>query len=142
MMPVVDLKAANNRVAKKCPKARSKPLLAVVCAYLVFGLPQPSPASQVPATAQNYQEKVQGIDVLLLNKNDDPQPGDRLSFQETQGDHCIYHGKVIEPGQAILNRKKCSDGVTVPQDAIVPLNTRGTGERINNFKAFIKVNES
>ena len=136
-------------VTKRYPKAKNKLLLAIFCTYLGFGVwlnwqmfeQQPSPASQVLAAAQNYNEKIQGIDVFLLNKNDDPQPGARLSFQETQGDQCIYHGKVIEPGTATLNRKRCSDGIMVMQDAIVPLNTRGTGDQINHFKAFIKVKE-
>lgn len=136
-------------VTKKYPKAKNKILLAIFCAYVGFGVwlnwqmfePQPSPVSKVQAAAQNYQEKIQGFDVVLLNKNDDPQPDDRVSFKETQGDQCIYHGKIIEPGTATLNRKRCSDGIMVMQDAIVPLNTRGTGDQINHFKAFIKVKE-
>lgn len=136
-------------VTKKYPKAKGKLLLAIFCTYVGFGVwlnwqmfePQPSILEKAQAAAQKYRENIQDFDVVLLNKNDDPQPGARVSFQETQGDQCIYHGKVIEPGTATLNRKRCPDGIMVMQDGIVPLNTRGTGDQINHFKAFIKVKE-
>lgn len=136
-------------VTKTYPKARNKLLLVVFFAYIGVGVwinwemfkPQPSPVSQILAAVQSAQETIQsqGVDVLLLNKNDSPKPDDRLSFQELQGDKCIYHGKVVRPGIAAMNRRVCPDGTVTMLNVMIPLERNK--ENPNHFKAFVKVKE-
>lgn len=138
-------------IFKTFPKSRAKSTYALFAIYLVGAgwlnwqmfKPRPSLVSTVNSAAQKYQEtnyleKIRSFDVVMLNKNDSPRPGDRLSFKEVQGEQCIYHGKVEQDGSATLNRRACPDGTVTVWNAIVPLEQRGTGENHNHFKAFVK----
>lgn len=138
-------------IFKTFPKSRAKLTFALFAIYLAgagwlnwqFFKPRPSPVSMANSAMQNHQaidflEKIRSFDVVMINKNDNPRPGDRLSFKEVQGEQCIYHGKVEQDGSATLNRRACPDGTVTMWNAIVPLEQGGTGESHNHFKAFVK----
>lgn len=141
-------------VFKTFPKSRAKYTYALFAIYLAGAgwlnwqmfKPRPSLFSSVSSAAQNqqpidYLEKIRSVDVVMLNKNDGPRPGDRLSFQEIEGEQCIYHGKVEQAGVATMNRRACPDGTVTILNVLVPLEHGGTGESHNQYKAFFKVKE-
>lgn len=77
--------------------------------------------------AQAAPEPTAGIEMQMLNKNPQPAVGDRISFQEIQGEQCIYHGQVkgsVVKGHGFnveINRKRCQDNTVRVVNFFVPL---------------------
>ncbi|NMX89426.1 hypothetical protein HBO11_28085 [Pseudomonas sp. WS 5010] len=136
-------------IFKTFPKARAKFTFGIFAIYLAGAgwlnwqmfKEQPTlsaVSSNAVSDFPNYLAAIKSIDVVMLNKNDSPRPGDRLSFKELQGEQCIYHGKVEQDGVATMNRRACPDGTVTMLNVLVPLEHGGTGDSHNHYKAFVK----
>ncbi len=104
--------------ARKFPKHQGKLRFGIFAVYLVaaawvnWGMfkPEPSVQSEIEAAIHQYEQIAEnGIEMAMLNDNPNPRAGDRLAFQETQGDKCRYYGIVQPAGHVAVNRRSCAD---------------------------------
>jgi len=134
------------RITKKYPynqtvvRAVGYGTMLVVSVWLSWGMfrPQPSVMSQISTVVQEYQNVAEnGIEVVMLNDNPNPAPGDRIAFMEVQGDKCSYFGVVQPAGYVDINRRTCPSNVQSLETLYVPLNKGPLGTNgQRHYKAY------
>lgn len=68
-----------------------------------------------------------GIEMVMLNDNPTPAPGDRIAFKELQGKRCSYFGIVQAAGNVAISRKRCPGQAQALITMNVPLNKGPAG---------------
>lgn len=99
---------------------------------------EPSIQSKIEAAVQQVEQVSEnGIEMAMLNDNPTPRPGDRIAFQEIQGEQCRYYGIVNPEGVVAINRKTCADNFQALISLVVALDKGPIGaDSQKHYKAY------
>lgn len=132
---------------RKFPKHQGKLRFGIFAVYLVAAVwvnwgmfkPEPSVQSEIEAAIHRYDQIAEnGIEMAMLNDNPTPRAGDRLAFQEIQGDKCRFYGVVQPEGHVAINRRSCADNTQTLISLDIPLD-KGVAEAsgLKHYRAYL-----
>lgn len=100
---------------------------------------EPSIQSQIEAAVQQVEQVSEnGIEMAMLNGNPTPRPGDRIAFQEIQGEQCRYYGIVQPAGHVAVNRRTCADNTQTLISLDIPLDKGVAGASgLKHYRAYL-----